>query len=70
MKDKLKMKNYTPARQELKKRGWQRRDRHNTEQWVPPGVDTYGFEPIGVSFESACKREGIDSNEDEDERKG
>lgn len=57
------MKNYTPARQELKKRGWIREDRSvdglNYEYWRAPGLNSFGFPHNLVTFESACRKEDI-----------
>lgn len=60
------MKNFTGTRKELKRRGWQRRDRaigsnKSVELWMPPW-DGVGFQPNLTSFEAACKREGLDPN--------
>ena len=64
------MKNYTPARQELKKLGWHRTDRaigpnKSVELWMPPiGINK---SDLARNFKSACKAAGIEpTNEDED----
>lgn len=62
------MKNYTPARQELKKRGWNRRDRtqmgEHIEYWnPPPGKDLpRGYAKSHLSFAAACRIEGIEKD--------
>ncbi len=57
------MKNYTPARQQLKKLGWSRSDRAGwdgpIEWWTPPSDPLKYPGPQPRSFESACKKAGV-----------
>lgn len=52
------MKNFTPARQELKKRGWKRQDRRGQELWQLPW-NGIGYQPNLVTFQTACRKERI-----------